>query len=65
MGDKRREVMDGRREEGGDGYSLIPQVPFKAIAGKVYVRVAVHVYTNMKDIERLAHAINDIRKKNQ
>ena len=40
------------------------QVPLKAIAGGLYVRVSVHVYSEMEDIERLAHAVSDIRKKN-
>ena len=28
------------------------------------MRAAVHVYSEMKDIERLAQAVNDIRKNN-
>ena len=43
---------------------LLFQVPLKAIAGRLYVRVAVHVYSEMKDIERLAQAIKDIKKRN-
>lgn len=41
------------------------QISLKSIAGKMYVRVAAHVYNEMKDIQALADAINDIRKKNR
>ena len=37
------------------------QVPLKAIQGKLYVRIAVHVYNEMSDYKRLADAINDIK----
>ena len=42
--------------------SFSMQVPVKAIAGKLYVRVSVHIYNEMDDFKRLANAINDIRK---
>ena len=40
------------------------QVPIKVIGGKLYVRIAVHVYNSVADYQRLADAINIIIQRN-
>lgn len=41
---------------------FLMQVPIKAIGGKLYVRIAVHVYNCIADYQRLADAIDKIRQ---
>ena len=36
----------------------------KAVSGRLYVRVALHVYNEISEVERLAAVINEIRRKN-
>ena len=36
----------------------------KAVSGRLYVRVALHVYNEMSEVERLAGAIREIEQKN-
>ena len=40
------------------------QITLKCVAGDLYVRLAAHVYNEMKDYENLARAIKDIQKNN-
>lgn len=37
----------------------------KAINGKLYVRISVHVYNSLSDYQRLADAVNEIRQRNK
>ena len=36
----------------------------KAIQGKLFVRVAAHVYNDMSDYQRLADAVNKLKQTN-
>ena len=36
----------------------------KVIAGKLYVRISVHVYNTLSDYQYLADAINQVKLKN-
>jgi selenocysteine lyase/cysteine desulfurase len=39
------------------------QVPIKVVGGKLFVRIAVHVYNCIADYQRLVDAINEIRSR--
>ncbi len=43
---------------------LFVQVPVKVIEGRLVVRVSAHVYNSMEDYQRLADAINEIKRSN-
>jgi len=43
---------------------MCSKIPVKAVSGRLYVRVALHIYNDMSEVQRLADSVKDIKRRN-